>query len=149
LDENYIRVRNSEGGFELQNIYEVLSIDYRVDYSIVRTRMGVYEFPITKKGLIETIINQFDFIESDRDLFVNINLVKKYHSSLNLIFFDEVDSVKEAKEKDLPSVFLHSRYVKHFKNYFGIENDLAFKKISRKNKIFYIRNVINDISSAD
>jgi len=149
LNEDFIRVRNSKGGFELQNIRDILSIDYRPDFSIVRTRDGEYELPISKKGLIETIIDQFDFIQSDRDLFVNIKLVKKYHSTLNYVFFDNIDSVKEVKEKNLPYIFLHPRYVKHFRSYFGIENDLAYKKIHRKNKISYIRNVIDEILNAD
>jgi hypothetical protein len=145
---NYIRVRNCKGEIELKHIIDILSIDYKQDYSLVKTRMGVYEYPITKKGLIELIVERNNFIESDRDLFVNMNLVKKYHSTLNLIYFDHVESVKEAQKLNLPTCFLHPRYVKYFRHLLGIENDMAYKKAinkKKKNKIFYTRNIIDEV----
>ncbi|WP_010499974.1 hypothetical protein [Paenibacillus elgii] len=134
LMKDYLRMKNKyTNEIEIVSIHNVLSIDFQKDFSLLITREHEYLFPITKQGLAE-LLEDRNFVLSDADLHVNLDQAIKIHSDSNLLFFDDVESVKEAREKECYTAYINSRHLPFFKRHFGKENDLAYKLEMNKDK---------------
>ncbi|MBU7316060.1 hypothetical protein [Paenibacillus oleatilyticus] len=134
------RIDGSEQ-YELFNVCEVYYIDFHVDFSTFIMDHKKYLCPITKVGLIELIEN-LNFRLVDRDLYVNMDHVKKIHSLANAIVFSDVSSYKEVQENKLPCVYINSRRMNEFSKLFSKEQDLAYKieaNKDRRSKAFSFR----------
>ncbi|MFF2093514.1 hypothetical protein [Paenibacillus sp. NPDC058174] len=142
-----LRVKNpNTGKYELISINEILYFVFNND-SFTRVGSDKYELllPITEIGLKE-IIEEYEFTASDRYVFVNTNKMKKLHSSLNSIIFADVTSLQEAKQLNVPTVFMHSKYAPKIRAILGVENDLAYKLTKKNSKYILKRNVFDEIS---
>lgn len=146
IDTNYIRVKDYNNNECCQlNIQKVHAIYYNDDFSVLHTKDGKFLCPITLQG-IEEWESEFGFTKSDRYIYVNLNLVKKFHSRLNIILFDDIDSVKKARSLKLPEAYLHHSYMKKFSEFMGKENDLAYKTQEKKSSsIIFVKNFADEI----
>ncbi|WP_168122022.1 LytTR family transcriptional regulator DNA-binding domain-containing protein [Paenibacillus sp. HB172176] len=143
ISPEYLRVKNMESQTCMLNIPSILTIHYDPNHSLLTTRNEKFLCPITLSG-IEDIAAQFGFTQSDKFIYVNMHQVTKMHSILNILLFENVESVKESRKNNYIEAYIHKSFLKKFKNLLGRENDLAYKKERAKNSSIIYKRTYND-----
>lgn len=131
--DQFVQVLTKDNQYELLDKNEILIIEKNESESLITTAKGTYK-SLFSSDVIMRLIKELNLHISDKGVYVNVARVRKIHSSLRLLLFNDVASVSEAREQSLPIAYVSGSYLKHYKNYLGIENDLAYKLEKCKTK---------------
>ncbi|MFO8021974.1 MAG: LytTR family DNA-binding domain-containing protein [Perlabentimonas sp.] len=90
---------NSCSGFELVNIYNIISVEAQGVYSVINSK-NREQILITKPlKEIEALIGSKEFFRSHRSFLINLHHVKKYDSEKNLIVMSDNSLIHLARRR--------------------------------------------------